>query len=292
MRSESCAWICCDGLKLGISQQYGPRISSLVFQDQPNLMAELPGPKSLEEWAVYGGHRVWAAPEDPVLSYFPDNKAPVIERVSSSRLKAWNEDASGIQRMIDLELLSGDRCRVINSVTNLGETARQMASWGITSFAPGGLGIMPFRLGGVSLTPDRNLKLWPYTDLNDVSVEEWHSCIKVDQTKVSQKLKLGTLHRDAWLAYQLNQVLFIKHSSFVVDQEYPDMGCNLEIYADQTLLELESLSPLHLLQKGESCQHTETWQLILLDEDVSLEVVLQKIQEFLVSCAHLEKWSQ
>ena len=69
-----------ENLKLLVPQSIGPRILSLSLNGGENLLAELqdavlecPGSGKLH---LYGGHRLWHAPEEPSRTYIPDN-APV-----------------------------------------------------------------------------------------------------------------------------------------------------------------------------------------------------------------------
>ncbi len=46
-----------------------------------------------------------------------------------------------------------------------------------------------------------------------------------------------------------------------MDAEYPDHGCNAEIYCNENFLELESLAPLVYLEPGAGVQHREVWEI-------------------------------
>ncbi|HEX7555254.1 MAG TPA: hypothetical protein VF338_01425, partial [Leptolinea sp.] len=54
----------------------GPRIISCKFTGKENLFYENPveiGTTGSHDWVAYGGHRLWAAPELPKRTYYPDN---------------------------------------------------------------------------------------------------------------------------------------------------------------------------------------------------------------------------
>ena len=64
-------------IDLIIPVSVGPRILSLSYKGGANLFAELPN-NYLEfpgegNFYFYGGHRLWLAPEDPTITYIPDN---------------------------------------------------------------------------------------------------------------------------------------------------------------------------------------------------------------------------
>jgi len=55
------------------------------------------------------------------------------------------------------------------------------------------------------------------------------------------------------------RLLFIKHFAFKEGATYPDDGVNFETFANEQILELESLGPLVTLRPGMTASHTETW---------------------------------
>jgi hypothetical protein len=46
------------------------------------------------------------------------------------------------------------------------------------------------------------------------------------------------------MAYWLGETLFVKRYAYDPTAEYPDMGCNTEVFTNADMLELETLSPL------------------------------------------------
>lgn len=62
-------------------------------------------------------------------------------------------------------------------------------------------------------------------------------------------------------AYYREGFLFLKYAARVPGGQYPDYGCNFEIFTNPEFLELETLSPIVPLQPGESTCHTESWWL-------------------------------
>jgi hypothetical protein len=74
LNSESFAGHACvrlenDALSLWATTSIGPRILGLALRGGENLFAEIPGVTldcpGAGEYHFYGGHRLWAAPEDP-----------------------------------------------------------------------------------------------------------------------------------------------------------------------------------------------------------------------------------
>jgi hypothetical protein len=83
--------------------------------------------------------------------------------------------------------------------------------------------------------------------------------------------KIGLAHREKWIAYVLNDSLFIKTFDYTEGAIYPDGGCNFETFSNDEMLEIESLSPLVTLAPGESVSHTEHWYLFHLDTETQID---------------------
>jgi hypothetical protein len=64
-----------------------------------------------------------------------------------------------------------------------------------------------------------------------------------------------------WAAYANGDHLFIKRFYSNPDAMFPDFGCNLEMFTNAKMLEVESLSPLTTLDPGGTLTHEEEWSL-------------------------------
>lgn len=73
--------------------------------------------------------------------------------------------------------------------------------------------------------------------------------------------KIGAGVSQGWGAYVNGDRLFIKRFLYLPTSPYPDHGSNLEIFTNERMLEVESLSPLATLEPGESIIHREDWYL-------------------------------
>ena len=108
--------------------------------------------------------------------------------------------------------------------------------------------------------PNRNLALWPYTQINDQRLIFDDDFILIHAIASPMHAKIGYYNPFGWLAYWLEGVLFRKTFDVSVKALYPDSGCNVEIYCDNNVIELETLGPLGRLEPGKSFFHTETWE--------------------------------
>ena len=114
---------------------------------------------------------------------------------------------------------------------------------------------------GLDLLPNRSISLWAYTDLSDPRFK-WHKDrLEINQHANTASTKLGFLHQMKTAHYEVDGYRFSKTIDYRQDATYPDGNCNLEIFTDGTMLELESLSPLVALKKDEKIIHTESWSL-------------------------------
>ena len=94
--------------------------------------------------------------------------------------------------------------------------------------------------------------------------------------------KIGLTASGGWVAYAVDNMLFVKMFDESADAPYPDRGCAVELYTDPTIMELETLGELTTLEPGASAGHTEHWYLwnevpVIETEDDVQEHVLPRI---------------
>ena len=53
--------------------------------------------------------------------------------------------------------------------------------------------------------------------------------------------------------------MFIKQYQYFDENEYPDLGSSIEVYTEGGYLELETLGPLAILDRGDEVTHCEYW---------------------------------
>ena len=80
-------WVTTDYAEVGVALDFGIRVVHLSCPGMENLFYEQPadlsdGNATPGGWKLYGGHRMWFAPEGD-WSYYPDNE-PVTYRVSEN----------------------------------------------------------------------------------------------------------------------------------------------------------------------------------------------------------------
>ena len=259
-------------LTLYITQSVGPRIISLKAVGGENLFASLPD-VTLDcpgkgEFHLYGGHRLWHAPEDPKRTYTPDDDAVQITPKGNGLLvEQAVEPATGIQKTLDIQLVEGSPVvEIEHRLTNRGLWPLTCAPWAITQMKPGGTALLPQNQDlweGNPTLPTRPIVLWPYTDINSPYITWGNEVIRVRASMADGHLKIGYPNPRGWLAYWLDGILFVKRAAFDPTADYFDFGSSSECYCNDLFLEMETIGPRATLNPGESAVHTETWEVHL-----------------------------
>ncbi len=255
---------------LQVAQSIGPRILSLTYQDSGNIFAELPGLALTHpnegEYKFYGGHRLWAAPEEPAITYMPDNHAVRIEAaVDGVDVIGEIEPGTDLRKQILIRATAYPNIlRVDHSIRNEGHSTRKIAPWAITQLKIGGTAVLPLRAMNTEnlLLPNRSLVLWPYTDMRDGRIEIGKEFALIHTLpKAKAALKIGVNNLQQWIAYFINQSLFIKYSKKEDSGCSLDLGAEAQCYCNDQFLELETLGLYKDLKAGESVEHREIWRM-------------------------------
>jgi hypothetical protein len=175
-------------------------------------------------------------------------------------IKKDTEKNSGVEKTIRIKLDPDAAIVYVEHVLkNCGNEVRECAPWAITQFRSGGVAIMPQNNTETGFLPNRSLAIWPYTDVNDPNVK-WGNEFIIFNAKVTSPFKIGFPNPRGWLAYWLDDCLFVKRAPFEAQATYYDLGSSSECYCNDQFLELETLGPKTILQPGELVKHLETWE--------------------------------
>ena len=259
-----------EALELLVTKSVGPRILRLSLAGGENLLAELPdvildcpGSGSMHLW---GGHRLWHAPEKRSRTYLPDNDPVEITEIERGlQVMQPTEAQTGIQKSLRITLPDQNATVIIDhTLTNQGLWPVELAPWAITQLKPGGVAILPQITGNADsdgLLPNRRLVLWPYTDIASPHIQWGNRFIFVQAAMPEGTLKVGFPNPHGWLAYHHNQTLFVKQAAYQPDADYFDFGSSGECFCCPEFIELETVGPRALLAPGESVSHRETWRI-------------------------------
>lgn len=264
LHNIACIELANPSLRLLVSQAVGPRILGLQYQGGENLLAEIP------EFTVdvptgtfhfYGGHRLWRAPEDLHTTYVPDNGPVSVTSIENGVCVSLLESTTGLQKTMQI-LLDASRpvVEITHTLTNLSDAPMTLANWAITQLNPGGVAILPHATDATGFLPNRQIALWPYTDLRSPYLTLGNQYTLVHAQMPDGALKLGFPNPRGWLAYWRDGTLFVKRAAFNPGETYYDFGSSSECYCGELFLELETLSPICTLAPGKAASHVETWE--------------------------------
>lgn len=246
----------------------GPRIVRLIPTTLgENLLAETPDYKLASphgRFHLWGGHRLWIAPETAARTYVPDDGDLRIATSTIQVTLTRDEPITGIRKGLTITLTEGEpRVTLTHRLTNTGLWAVELAPWAITQLRMGGKAVLP--TGGAidaeGLLPNRLIALWPYSRWEDERFRPGDEAIEIATQPISQPFKLGYMNRAGWMAYQYQGLTFTKRWMPQPERPHVDFGCNAEVYTSDRHIELETLGPLVRLAPGETVEHVEEWEI-------------------------------
>ena len=259
-------WMHHEQYELGIALDFGIRIVHASCPNMENLLYRQPddlsdGYYEPNGWRLYGGHRMWTAPEGP-LSTTPDN-LPVHWQNEADGILIWEDPnpVTGFQKFLKLICLSDGTLRLIHSFKNISEKPVTCASWGITSFAPGGSAQVDFSYDtSPSCNPRRSISLWGSTSLQDPRLRFDATILYATFAAIPDFCKVGIYSYKGIATYEnKNQHLTISFPTGKIEN-LPDCGSNFELFLCQHFIELETLGELTTLMPGDTASHWEEWK--------------------------------
>ena len=266
-QNQDCFLIENKKIQVVLSQSVGPRILGFNLQGAKNILAEIPEFKTSlpdgSHYQIYGGHRLWIAPEQMPLTYDHDNQpVRITNNHNTITIKKQIETQSGIEKILKIQLDPDiANVEIGHFLKNCGNQPIKCATWAITQLKPGGVAILPQSNLDSGLLPNRSLALWPYTDFSSPRVR-WGNDYILVEANMDFLFKVGCPNPRGWLAYWIDGCLFVKRAPYDAQANYYDMGCSSECYCNDQFLELETLGPKTKLNPGESVSHVEIWELL------------------------------
>jgi hypothetical protein len=245
---------------------YGPRVTGLRRRGGPELLARLGDEVVIERadsgtYRFRGGHRLWAAPELPMVTYAPDDHPCEVMTTTNGLSIRGPLDRAGLIKEIALTP-EDERLLVDHTLTNAGSGSLSVAPWGITQFRLGGVALIP--TGGLPASPgpqaDRSLILWPYTNPADPRLS-WREQAVLVHAVAGPQFKIGSGPRPGRLGYFIDRHLFTKDIPSAGPGVYPDRGAIGQLYLNDAFCELESVGAITTLEPGASVSHREVWSI-------------------------------
>ena len=265
--------------ELIVTLDVGPRVIAYRAPGGFNVMKnydEMMGGTGEAAWKIRGGHRFWLAPEDLTRTYFPDNRPVKWEPLGDfgAKFKPPAETEYGVQKEMSLKLSpKGTKVEVVLKVTNVGSAPTELAPWGPTVMAPGGIEIIPLPAKAphpgdpsnakspADFAPNQELILWPYFDFADARWTFGSKYIFLKQDATKGPTKIGLAHRAGWVGYLNSGTLFVKRFDYRDGAIYPDRGTRYQTFSNEDMLEMETVGELTTLTPWESVELRESWEL-------------------------------
>ena len=265
-------WLSDGRTEAAAALDFGIRIVHLSCAGKPNLFYSQPddlsdGLATEAGWRIYGGHRFWSSPES-TRSYYPDNAPVACELLADGVcLRQRTDPWTGFEKTLILRFLPDGRLSAEHILTNRNPQTVQAAAWGVCTLRGGGTARIPFPGGTAGeYTPGRVLSLWGQTSLADERLQFGPEEICARHLPRGTSLKLGVYTAKGKItAENLGQRLTVSCEVHPIAQ-CADHGCNVELYLNPDVMELETLGVLARLAPGQSTHHTEFWTLEPLSE--------------------------
>ena len=268
---DNCYRLANKHIELIITGDVGPRVIRFGFIGQRNMFKEYPeqlGRTNDSEWLIFGGHRLWHAPEAQPRTYYPDSEPVLIQEIENGLMVTQKpEPTTGIQKQIEIKLSPDENeVQLTHNLVNHNLWAVETAAWALSVMAPGGTAIIPLPMFGPHpefMLPTSILSIWPYTDLSDPRWMLGKRIIMLNQEKHNATpQKIGVFASDGWAAYANFGCLFIKQVPIQFEGMYPDFGVNFEVFTNEAMLELESLGSVETIPPKGRIDHQEHWTLL------------------------------
>jgi hypothetical protein len=285
-----------------IATDIGLRILRFGFIDGQNifyLSSEDKGKQGGNDWRIFGGHRLWHAPEAQPRTYAPDNN-PIRYQYDKQTLKITQsiEKTTGIVKEMEISLSpDSNQLTILHRLINQNLWEVKLSAWALSALAPGGRVIIPqepFGEGDEYLLPARSLALWSYTTMNDPRWVWGNKYIQARQdSSLSSEQKIGVMNKQGWTAYCLEEDVLIKVFEFNQAAEYPDFGSNNETYINGKFLEMETLGQLVNIPPQGKTESVEYWMLTkgkIGDSEKSIDHdLIPKVSSFQKHLRHIIK---
>ena len=280
-------------VELRVTVDFGPRVIYCACAGMENMFWEDAAKTTLGEYydffdsqhILYGGHRLWIAPEIVPRCYHLDNLPVSVSYIEGgARFIAAVEKHNQIQKSISISLTpDAPLVKVVHCIRNVGMWDIQLAPWAITMLAPGGTEVMPMPDRTSDLLPNRNFTFWEYSELNDNRIYFGKDYLTLIQDPEKENaFKLGYNNENGWAAYFNRGQVFLKYFEPVIGGFYPDNGCCFETYTNGSFLEMESLGEIAELEPDDFITYEEEWELYKAEkpaspkDEVQLKAALKK----------------
>ncbi len=218
-----------------------------------------------KKWENLGGHRIWTSPEAYPETYYPDLTPVSFELTENGAVFTPDaETENGLAKQLEIAMSdTSDEMQVTMRVKNISSENKEFAIWGLTVSSKGGTLIVPMNTNDTGLLANRNISVWPYTDMSDDRIYWGKKYITLrHEADAEHPIKLGFDLNGGTVHYVLGEEIFTKsYETLHPKAKYPDNNCSFETYTCAAFTEVESLGELKNLKPDEASVLTENWKL-------------------------------
>ena len=154
-----------------------------------------------------------------------------------------------------------DRVEVKHVITNVARGTRRASIWPISVMAPGGVETVPLPTEHHGAEIMYKISMWHHSCLSDERLSFKKDRVVLEWQDIDRPLKIGVGHPSDSVSYERGETTFFVNYTVQSAAEYPDGGVSYETFLSKYMVEVESLSPVYTLRRGESAEHTEIWKL-------------------------------
>jgi hypothetical protein len=251
----------CGKLSLVAIADVGPRILSLRYDQGPNILFEDTNNQYKRgDWQFYGGHRFWVGPETE-HAFLPENQECEVLIDADTISLIQPKDPMGLQKI--LTICPGTNhtgfC-IKHTVKNSGTLLYPGSIWTLTCVQSSQV-VVPWLTGSEQWQCGmvRYWCRWENHTTNPADTiwkpQKDHFWVDPDGTEG----KIGIYSEQGLLLWLGHEHTFIKTFKPISTAQYPDGGCNAEVYTCRDFIEMESLSPITVFHPGQSYTHIENW---------------------------------
>jgi hypothetical protein len=221
-----------------------------------------------------GGHRLWASPEIPSVTYASDDHQCLVAVAGDAVTVSAPPDRADLVKEITVSR-DGEWLVVDHTLTKANAASPAVAAWGLTQLPLGGTAIMP--IVGIDTAPSANryLVIWPYTSVEDRRVSFFDDALLLEAS-AGPPIKFGVGPTPGRLGYFRAGMVFIKEIETTTGKEVPDFGAVGQVYVGRDFCELESVGGLTELSDGKAAVLRERWMVAeCADVDTARRVTVQ-----------------
>jgi hypothetical protein len=267
--------------RVGVSPSMG-RVTWFGLRGGENLLwinpetLETPPDGDPRTWVNYGGDKTWIGPQNSWRYFLPHGRQwPPDGHHDGAAWEVAERDARGLTLVSPVSpwpglqirrtlALAADAPRLVIDAELTAErdgTPMPAQVWNVTQVRTPSVAVLDRR--GLLDTPIPWVNMSTERPRMEAEVQIRGASVHWEPSFVGGGRKFGTLGR--WLAARIGDVAFTQSTGFNPEGLYPE-NTNLQLFAEDRYIELETLSPAARIRAGHPLRHRVVWELRALPE--------------------------